>query len=269
MTKLENIKIIFIDIDGTLVNSRRRITVKTRKSIKRIVDKGIIVVLCSGRNYLSCVNESKNALASEIVIASNGAQIYNYKRKEFLYISEIPKNKLELIWNYCDDKQIGIIFNSNQKRLINKYLIGSFSENYEFITDFSELQDIIISQFILVSKDYDKLSYARDFILSLDLAIGNFSSSFLKQDTKGFLTVDVINKNISKGSGVLKLLEILEISSNNSLCFGDFVNDLDMFRVCKFSVAMGNACDEIKKNANFITYSNDNNGVAYFLDKYL
>ena len=68
---------------------------------------------------------------------------------------------------------------------------------------------------------------------------------------------------------MLKLLEILEISSNNSLCFGDFVNDLDMFRVCKFSVAMGNACDEIKKNANFITYSNDNNGVAYFLDKYL
>ena len=62
---------------------------------------------------------------------------------------------------------------------------------------------------------------------------------------------------------------MFNIKKEESLCFGDYVNDLDMFDACGFKVAMENASAELKKKADFITLSNNNSGVAYFINKYI
>ena len=80
MDKLQNIRIVFVDIDGTLCNSRGIITLKTRMSIKKLVSRGVFVVIASGRNCKYTVDKSIRALASSIVISSNGAEIYDYKK---------------------------------------------------------------------------------------------------------------------------------------------------------------------------------------------
>ena len=125
----------------------------------------------------------------------------------------------------------------------------------------------MVSQFIMVSNDSDVILDAREFVIDKGLVIGNYSSSF-KDSTSSFY-LDVINNNVNKGSGVKALLDYYGIDKEDSLCFGDFVNDVDMFLACGFKVAMDNACSSLKEKADFVTLSNDENGVSYFLDNYL
>ena len=269
MKKLENIKIVFIDIDKTLLNDKRHITLRTRKSIKKIVDKGIYVILTSGRNCKVCVDKSKRALASNIVISSNGAEIYDYANDKMLYSSYIDKKILEKIWQFCNKKEIGIILNTTYDRYINKYLIGNDKNNTKLITNLKELNKVEVSQFVIVSKNYEKISECRKKIKDLGLDVAHFSQSFEDTLTLKRRSVDGINKGISKGSGVLELLKILNIKKEESLCFGDYLNDLEMFKACGYKVAMENSCAKLKEEADFVTLSNNKHGVAYFLNKYL
>ena len=80
MKKIENIKVIFVDIDGTLTNDNKQISEFTKQIIKKVTENGIYVVLCSGRANAYVCKYSKMSEASNYVISSNGAQIYDYEK---------------------------------------------------------------------------------------------------------------------------------------------------------------------------------------------
>ena len=86
-------KIIFIDIDGTLRNDKKEITEKTKETIRKTVEKGIYVVICSGRPTKYVEEVSKEALASNYVIGCNGGEIYDYEEKKMIYVNELKQNK--------------------------------------------------------------------------------------------------------------------------------------------------------------------------------
>ena len=268
MKKLNNIKIVFIDIDGTLVNKRKHITLRTKKAIKRIIDKNIYVVLTSGRDILHTIDKSKRALASSIVIASSGAQIYDYKQKEMLYSNEIDKETISKIWDYCNKKEIGIIIKTLRGKYINKFLIGKDKENSILITSKKELNNIETSQIILISSNLELMLKTKKYLSKKNLLINKYSDSLLEKENSRYI-LDINNQNVSKGIAIKILLKKLGLKKEESLCIGDYYNDLSMFRECSYKVAMLNACDEIKKEANYITTSNNKNGVAEFLNKYL
>ena len=89
MKKLKNIKIIFVDIDGTLTNSKRCLEETNKKAIKRITDKNIFVVLCSGRTNQYVCDFSKQASASNYAISCNGAFVYDYKKKKKIFFCKL------------------------------------------------------------------------------------------------------------------------------------------------------------------------------------
>lgn len=269
MKDLKNIKIVFIDIDGTLVNKRKRVTMKTRKMVKRLVDKNIYVVLVSGRDILHTIDKSRKALASNIIISSNGSEIYNYKTNEKIYTSEISKNKVNKIWDYCNKKQIGVMIKTLEGKFINKYLIGKDKENGILITNKKELKDQQVTQIIFISNDIEQILSAKSFIQDLDLSINHYSNSFLDTTISDRYSLDINNKDVSKGHGIKILLDYLNIKKEESICFGDYYNDIDMFKESGIKVAMENACQELKEQADYITDTNDKNGVAVFIDKYL
>lgn len=269
MDKLDNIKIVFIDIDGTLVNKRKRVTLKTKKSIKRIVDKGIYVILTSGRDVLHTIDRSRKALASPFVISSNGSNIYDYAKQETIFIDKIKDEKIVQVWNYCNKNEIGFLTKSFSGKYMNKYLIGKDKENGILVTNEKELRNLELSQIVLISNNIEKMLQTKEFINDLGLKVTNYSESFLDSDIYDRYRLDINNHNVSKGIAIKKLLEFLDIKKEDSLCFGDYINDFDMFSACGITVAVENACDELKEKADYITSSNDDNGVAEFLNKYL
>lgn len=267
--KLDNIKIVFIDIDGTLVNDNKEVTLTTKKSIKRIVDKGIYVVLVSGRDIIHTIEKSKLANASNIVIATNGSEIFDYSKNEYIFRDVIDSDKVIKMWNYCIQNQIGLILKSNSFVYYNQYSLIIDGLQYKFVNDISLCDVYSISEFLIMSKDQNKIQDTSKFVDDLGLSVTSYSSSYLSSTNDDHNSLDVNNKNISKGISIKYLLDYLNIKKEDSLCFGDFVNDLEMFNASGVAVAMGNASDEVKVHANYVTLTNNEDGVAHFLDNYL
>ena len=164
MDKFLNVKIVFIDIDGTLVNNRKRVTLKTRKAIRGLVCRGIYVVLTTGRNAFHTIDKSRRALASSIIISSNGSEIYDYKNKKTIYIDEIDNDKILEMWRFCNLNKVGVLINSLDGKYINKYLIGKDKENSILITNEKELKKITISQVVLISNNLENMMKTKEFI---------------------------------------------------------------------------------------------------------
>lgn len=269
MDEFSNVKIVFIDIDGTLVNSRKRVTLKTRKAIMRLVCRGIYVVLTTGRNAFHTIDKSRRALASSIIISSNGSEIYDYQKKKIIYVDRIDNDKILEMWRFCDLNKIGLLINSLDGKYINKHLIGKDKAGSVLITNEKELKKIIISQVVLISNNLEYMMKTKDFINKIDLCITSYSESFLDNAISDRYRLDINNKGVSKGKAIKILLDVLNIKKEESLCFGDYYNDIDMFSECGIKVAMGNACDKLKEMSDYVTLSNDENGVAEFINKYL
>ena len=95
-------KIIFIDIDGTLRNDKKEITEKTKEAIQKAIEKGIYVVICSGRPTKYVEEVSKETLASNYVIGCNGGEIYDYKEKKTMYINALENEAVIALWQIAE-----------------------------------------------------------------------------------------------------------------------------------------------------------------------
>lgn len=268
MEKLKNIKIAFIDIDGTLSNSKKEISNITSMAIKRATEKGLLVVLCSGRNNLYVYNASKSANASKYIISCNGAEIFDYKNNLHIKSSKIKRNDTSIIWDYCNSNNIGCLLNAKNNRYCNK---NHFIEENDkiLINDLKDVSDDIF-QLVAVGYDYKTMHELEKLINSTNLRIANPSQSYLQKDCANHhLFFDITNNDVSKGSAIEELLNYLKVSRENAIGFGDHINDFDLFDAVGFKIAMGNANPKLKEKADFITLSNDEHGVAYFLDNFI
>lgn len=270
---LSNIKIVFIDIDGTLVNDNGDITNKTKESIKRLVNKGIYVVITSGRNVIHTIDKSKKSNASGIVIASGGGLIYDYKEDKIIFEDAFAHEKVIDIWNFCNIERIGIILKSRSYVYYNNYSLDKNGIMYKLLDDIYKCDDFNISQFLLSSDSPEKIEQACEYVKSHGMFITSYSSSYrpsyVDKINSNKYDIDVNNSYVNKGTAISCLLKYLNIKKDDSLCFGDYINDLEMFNECGIRVAMGNAVEELKDKADFITNSNNDDGVAEFLDKNL
>lgn len=272
MDELKNIKAVFVDIDGTLANSNREITEVSKEPIRRMKEKGIYVVLCSGRSNKDVCEYSKDAFASDYAISSNGAQIYNYKTDENFYKDDIQYKELKSIWKYCNENNLELILNAKDLQYGNKVFCSDMYKYKMIINDIEELKGTEIFQVIINSNDYYKMNKCEEFILDHDnLKIANYSKDYIakRMNIKEPYYIFVNSKSTDKGTAISKFLEAMNINKEEAICFGDRINDITMFKSCGKTVAMKNADEDLKKMANFITLSNDENGVADFLNKYI
>lgn len=262
----DKIKVIFIDIDGTLVDDNKNISFKTKESIKRVVDKGIKVVITSGRDILHTTKKSKNANASSLVIASNGGQVVDYETNKTIFADYFNDEILSKVWDYCMKIEAAVIMKGANHVYCNKY--NTIKDGYILIDDVSSVE-CGIAQFLIITNQSHKIDLIRIYIESLGLFVTSYYNGYLIDTSSGVCYIDVNNSDISKGTGVKKVLNYLNLDKENSMCFGDYINDIEMFKSCGYRVAMGNSCDEIKELADYVTRTNNEDGIAYFLDKYL
>lgn len=272
MKKLNNIKAVFIDLDGTLTNSNHEITKNTKTSVKRIKDKGIYVVLCSGRSNNDVCNYSKSVNASEYAISSNGAQIYNYNIDENLYQNEIEFIDLIEIWKYCEENELEIIVNTKKFQYGNNVFFSNIYKNRIIKNNLKELKNEDIYQITINSDNYYKTKKCEEFIkLFKDLRITNYSRDYINNNINSnepyYLFIN--KKDTDKGIAIKKFLKIMGINKEDTICFGDRINDIEMFKNCGITVAMENADSKLKEIADYITLSNNEEGVTFFLNKYM
>ncbi len=265
-------KYIFVDIDGTLNDSNKHVSENNIKALQHISTLETEIVFCSGRcnNYLMELID--HCQVGRYIISSNGSMIYDYLEKKILYAKKIPFPIIKKLYTYCINNSLAITFNTEKYRYSSN--ITNYGKNYSKsdmreIGTITDMKDKCITQFVIGSYEYDKMLEIKKYLDRIEgIEIVNISTTMKnreKNSDSGFF-YDVVYTGMNKGSGITKLLEILNISKNDCIAIGDHVNDISMFKAVKYKIAMGNAYDELKKKADYITKSNDEDGVKYALE---
>ena len=264
-------KAVFIDIDGTLRDNKKHISKRTIEAIKKVTEKGILVIMCSGRPRQYTENISKKCFASKYIIASSGANIYDYEENKTMYVNPMDKEEVIKLYEIAESENLIFVMNVGEGRVVNK-IEHPYEDKLldEDIRDFVYKNDIF--QCMIEDESYEKVKRVISKIEKLEkVEIRNRSKSLFDPNyqIKGNLYCDISDANTNKGDAVEKLCKMLNINPKDAVAIGDDVNDLSMFEKVGYSVAVANARDDIKQYADEITSSNEKNGVALFLEKML
>lgn len=264
------IKLIAIDIDGTLLNEKNELAEETISTIKEARQQGIKVVLCTGRP-LSGVSPYLKSLGisgdDEYVITFNGAMAQTVSGKVLNHHTLSSDDFIDI---EAEARKLGSNFQIETSDFIytpNKDIsIYTIYESY-LVTmpiryrEVSEMpKDLTISKAMFVDHE-EVISAIKDKVIS---RLGN--RYYVVQSEPFF--IEIMNKEASKGSALDSLANQLGLSSENVMAIGDQGNDLSMIQYAGLGVAMGNAIPEIKEVAQFETKTNAENGVAYAIQQY-
>lgn len=259
-------KLIAMDFDGTLLTSDKKITEKNRDVLQKYKNNKYIIVGITARN-LSSVNNVCNINTFNYLILNNGSYIYDVENNIGIDIGHINRNTLINITNNFKDFAEQIDYCS-----LNKYYIYKKEniKNNGFtvkINSFEDIKEIIVRMNIFL-KSNEEIKKNKKYIESEFDDLNVFEMS----DTDNNNSRKWIALN-PKGIDKLKALEILckkiDINLDEVIFFGDSTNDLSIINKVGLGVAMGNALKEVKEQAKEIILSNDEDGIAIFLDKIL
>lgn len=259
---MKDVKIIFIDLDGTLKDSNQKISIRNKKIFEKLADKGVKVVFTTGRSLQYTMSLSKQFETSSYIISSNGAEIYNYASGKKVYQSVISKEDLNSLNELIKKYNMYFIANS----FLNSYSNKDFGDpGKKRVASLDEV-DADISQLVVESFDLDSMKlFRRDMANLTNLKIANKSK--VVDGSGKILFYDITVNDVSKGNAVKTLCHHLDIDLDDAMAIGDDDNDLSMLEAVSVKVAVSNASDNLKSIATVITCSNDEEGVAMVLEK--
>ena len=264
------IKAVFIDIDETLTNSQREVTEKTKLEIKKCVENGVKIILTSGRSRREAMDFQEQIGTSPYIVSSNGASAYDAENGVEIYNERIdPQMVLQLI-KHSRENGYRIKLNYKDLLVMNE---AAYPDEKDKEVSYEELERVAVEeqvvQCVITSTDFEKMKIFRDYIKNecVGIAVANESKRFKNPDLKPSRNYycDVASSKVSKGNAVKAVCEYFQIKPEEIVTIGDGENDLSMFELTPNSVAMGNSLPEIKEKANYVTASNDEDGVAKVL----
>lgn len=264
-------KLIALDMDGTLLTTDKRVSEKNKAAIKEAEAKGVKIVLASGRPLIGItkyLNELDLLKDDDYVLSFNGGLVQNTKTQKVVSKLPLKGKDLKNIYKISKELNINIHAFSAKDGLITPK-ISQYTEHEADINgieinirDFNEIDD---EEDIIKVMMIDPQEILDPAIKKLPAELYEKYSVF--KSAPFFL--EFTNKEVDKGLGLKKLGEYLGIKKEEIIACGDAGNDLSMVKYAGLGVAMENATKEVKEVANFITTSNDEDGIANVIEKFI
>lgn len=271
-----DIKMIGLDLDGTLLDSNKRISDTNKEAIIQVMKKGVKVVICTGRILATSKMYAGLSGADEIIITCNGGEVINLKTKEYLNNETISMDSVERIINilydhnvyfhvYIDNSLItermeldALVFKNANDKVPEEFRLNI--EVVDSVWDYIKEGNKKVSKFVAASEDIEFLNKVRQevsYVPEIELASSNI---------KNF---EVMKDGVSKGKGIKIAANHYGISTDEVMVIGDNENDISMLSEAGLPIVMNNAEDKIKNFGRYVTKSNDEDGVAHAIRKYI
>lgn len=264
-------EILVLDIDGTLTNSKKEITKKTLDAILEIQKRGHIVVLASGRptpGMLALAKELKLSEYNGYILSYNGAKIINCTTNEIIYNKIIDKKLIKSIYEAALLHKVGIITYEGNTVIsgtaIDEYMKKEAKINnlpIKQVDDFVNYIDFDLNKFIMTNEP--------TYLEKVELILKEQFRDSLNIYRSEPYFLEIMPLHIDKAYSLSILLEHLGLSKEQMISCGDGYNDLTMIEYAGMGVAMANARDTIKKAADYITLSNDEDGIAHVIQEFM
>ena len=275
------IRMIGVDLDGTLLNSEKQLTAYTREVLKKAIEQEVAVVVATGRPFSGVPDELKHFPGIRYALTANGARILDMQKQKVVY-----ENLLSV---ESSEKVIDIL---RKHHAIHEFFVdgvGYMNEDglknvYAYFED-PHMAEYLQSTRIPVKDVKEKLQTMKCEVDKLQgIFIQFFLFIFRNQKDKeeelntlsGIVVTAAMDNNLeinkegtNKGLGLLQLGKSLGISREEIMACGDGGNDVEMLKEVGFAVAMANGSDPVKKAADFVTVSNDEDGVAKAIERFV
>lgn len=276
-----NIKAIILDIDGTLYNSQKMISERTKKALLDIQNRGTKLVLASGRpisNMEHIMHELEMDKHHGLLVAYNGASVMDCETKEIVYNKTMSALEAKSVLNHLKNFNLIPMIAHEGVMYVNDVFSGMIQYNGKQINiieyesrggkytlcekrDLAEFVDFPLNK-ILIAGDPDYLKENHSKVS--EPFVGNLSSMF----TAAFY-YEFTAQGVDKANALHEVLVPMGILPEETISFGDGQNDLSIIRFAGLGVAMGNAVDELKNAADEVTLSHDEDGIAHIIERYL
>ncbi len=266
-----NRKILVLDIDGTLTNSKKEISEKTKEKLFEIQEKGHVVMLASGRPTPGMTRYAEELRLKEYggyLLSYNGARIINCKTEETVYQQTLPEDVIPTLYDFANEHDCGIISYEGDTVLsgngVDKYVELEARINgipIKEVPNFGEYITFPVNKCLMTAKEEDAEIYLKELQ-------DRFGDSLSIYRSEPFF-MEIMPQNIDKAASLDRVLPLIGLTREDTICCGDGYNDISMIQYGKVGVAMANARPEVKDVADFITDSNDEDGLVRVIDTFI
>lgn len=270
-TTAQPIKLIAVDLDGTLLNSQHEMSPRSEKALKAAIDKGVQVIIATGKTFKAAAHIVKKLNLKTPGIYVQGTTIYNADGSLRSQQTLDPRIARQVI-TFAEDRDHQLGLYSGNRILVRKL----YKRMEELTTHFDEpmpeavgaLQNVVdtvpINKVIAICPGEGRKTKALRWQLNMQI---NGSARLLTAGIDD--EIEVLPPNASKGAMLKTLLKDLGVNANQVLALGDGENDVEMLGLAGIGVAVGNASQHVKEVAKYTVGSNDEDGVAEAIERFV
>lgn len=263
------IKALFFDLDGTLLTSSKRFSEKTKGALKECKNYGMKIFVATARppslsKMLDLTVEEEDIIRDGGVFYNGGCFCCNNKKVYTCLSEETVTKCLDIILPYIEVnlavQMTGERHSFRYGLTLNEYRLWGFDE----LVCFEKLKYNHVVKMVVFSPWGVLPELQRKLLNSVDATANVYFTG-----KKDFRSIEIVDRKINKKLAINRIMELCVMKSDEVAVFGDDFNDIEMLRGFKHSVAMGNACDEVKSCAAYVSLGNDEEGIYYALSNYL
>lgn len=268
---MKKYKLLVLDIDGTLTNSKKEITPATLNALLHLQEQGVKVVLASGRPTAGVRPLAKQLKLEEYgsyILSYNGAKIINCKTEEVIYQNVIPGHFIPKLYDAALRHNVGIITYEEDCVIagtkMDPYIELEAKINHIPVTEVDNFPEHITFDVnkCLMTGEGSYLAVVEEKMKD------EFGAALNIYRSEPFF-LEIMPKHIDKAYSLGNLLNHLNLSKDEMICCGDGYNDLSMIEYAGLGVAMANAQEKVRKAADYITLSNDEDGIVHVIEKFI
>lgn len=264
-------KVLVLDIDGTLTNSEKEITPATKRGIQTVLEHGHKVILASGRPTPGMRRYEKELELEKYggyLLSFNGGRIIECRTGEIIYQRILPLSIIPGLYAFAKKNGCGLV------TYFGDSVISAFEpdEYVELESRINGMPVKVVDNFVrFVDFDINKciLTATVDKALELEKQLQEKYSDIVSVYRSEPFFIEIMPKNVDKATSLDRMLESVGLTRDNAICCGDGFNDISMIKYAGTGVAMGNAQPAVKEAADYITGTNDEDGLVEVIDEFI
>ena len=271
--EMSNYKLIALDMDGTLLNSRKEITEGNLLALEKAAKAGKIIALCTGRSVPELMDHARRIKGLKYAVCVNGAIVYDVEagrtvashtmtEEQVRTLMEISKQEDTLV-HFLDEGSTIQAYRPGDLKRFNMDHYGKLFE--QAVTQVEDIWEHYWSNPYPVKK----INIYHTDTKARERNKARFAGTGIEAVYSEITSLECSGSGVTKGRGLLDLCDILNIAADEVIMVGDSDNDLDCLKTAGLAVAMGNAKDNVKAACDVVVADCDHDGVAEAVEKYL